>query len=59
MINSRNACEQGSEEWKRVNRYGLAVCNVIENLAKDGAKLLGVIKENRGATRRNTQSCVC
>jgi len=54
LLNSRNACEQ-VKNGKELTAMVLRLCNDRDLAKKMGQNCLDIIKENRGATRRNTQ----
>ena len=54
LLNSRNACEQ-VKNGKELTAMVLRLCNDRDLAKKMGQNCMDIIKENRGATRRNTQ----
>ena len=54
LLNSRNACEQ-VKNGKELTAMVLRLCKDRDLAKKMGQNCLDIIKENRGATRRNTQ----
>ena len=54
LLNSRNACEQ-VKNGKELTAMVLCLCKDRDLAKKMGQNCLDIIKENRGATRRNTQ----
>ncbi|MFQ8978823.1 MAG: 3-deoxy-D-manno-octulosonic acid transferase, partial [Veillonella sp.] len=50
----RNACEQ-VKNGKELTAMVLRLCNDRDLAKKMGQNCMDIIKENRGATRRNTQ----